>query len=54
MPDHPVTGHTEGLLLDSEEHGVDELDVLEVVVDHVVELETLEMDYEHATGDKRR
>ncbi len=32
---------TEGLLLKGEEHGVYELDVLEVIVDHVVEFKSL-------------
>ena len=34
--------HTEGLLLEGEENRVDEFNVLEVVVDHVVELESLQ------------
>lgn len=33
--------HTQRLLLEREENGVDELDVLERVVDHVVEFESL-------------
>ena len=33
--------HTKRLLLESEENRVDELDVFEVVVDHVVKFESL-------------
>ena len=33
--------HTKRLLLESEEHGIYELDVLEVVVDHIVEFHSL-------------
>ena len=34
--------HTQWFFLESEEHSVYELDVLEVIVDHVVEFQTLQ------------
>jgi len=34
-------GHTERFLLEGEKDGVDELDVLDIIVDHIVKLESL-------------
>ena len=45
--------HTKGLLLESEEHGVYELDVLEVVVDHIVEFQFLRVTVASARGGAR-
>ena len=46
-------GLTERLLLESEEDGVYELDVLEVVVDHIVEFQFLRVTVASARGGAR-
>ena len=38
--DH-TTAHTERFLLESKKHGVQKLDVLEIVIDHVVKFHSL-------------
>jgi hypothetical protein len=36
--------HTEGLLLESKENRVKKLEIFKIIVDHIVKLESLEMD----------